>query len=377
MHLAFLDLESRMKMKLLIDARNLGSKPSGIGMYAYNWIKALVDYDDMEIHVIVDVIESPQIKEFDASRKITVHSYGRTTNKSANVFAYFKYVKRLIKEIKPDIFWEINNLAPVRIKNPYGKYIITIHDMFPLTMPGCFGRIYPYYFKYGLRKTINCVDGIVYNSNCTKKETEMFFPKAKEKKCVISYIIIPPIPEMDVEDKDYFLYMGNLEKRKGTDILLNAYELYVQQGGTRELVIAGKIREDDIRQRVHELEDKIPSLHYMGYVDDDTRTRLYRECGCFVFPSRAEGFGMPVIEAMQCGKNVIASDLEIFNELVGNAIEVFSLDDSGASVGNLTQKMLKNISVTADGKRSLFEEANKYSVDKLKDIMQEFFSALL
>lgn len=364
-------------MKLLIDARNLGTKPSGIGMYAYNWVKALVENKDINIHVIVDVLESAQIKELDDDGRIKVHSYGRQSNKSANVFSYFKFVKKVIKEEKPDIFWEINNLAPVRINNPYGKYIVTIHDMFPLTIPGCFGSIYPHYFKYGLRKTIKCVDGIVYNSNCTKRETEMFFPKSKEKDSIISYIIIPPIPEMDVEEKNYFLYMGNLEKRKGTDILLDAYEEYVKRGGNRELVIAGKIREDDIAQRLHALEEKVSTLHYVGYVDDETRTRLYRECGCFIFPSRAEGFGMPVIEAMQCGKPVIASDLEIFNELVGNVIDIFSLDVRGASVENLTQKMLKDKSVTAEWKMRLFEEANKYSAYKLKDIMQEFFRLLL
>ena len=357
-------------MKLLIDARNLGLKPSGVGMYAYNWIKALEEYDDIYIHVIVDVIESVQIKELDVDNKITVHSYGKTSNKSANVFSYFKYVKRLINEVKPDIFWEINNLAPVKIKNPYGKYIVTIHDMFPLIMPEYFGKIYPYYFKYGLRKTINCVDGIVYNSNCTKKETEKFFPKAKDKKNVISYIIIPPIPKMYVEEKDYFLYMGNLEKRKGVDILLDAYEFYVQQGGTKDLVIAGKIREDDIGQRLHEMEEKIPSLRYVGYVDNETRTCLYRECGCFVFPSRAEGFGMPVLEAMQCGKPVIASDLEIFKELVGEKIRTFEIEDSVQSEESATEKltllMLDAMKTDEEEKYNLKEVANKYSAENLE-----------
>lgn len=360
-------------MKILIDARNLGLKPSGIGMYAYNWIKALENYDDFDIHVIVDVIESNQIKELDADEKVTVHGYGSFSNKSASVFKYFKFVKKVIEEVKPDVFWEINNLAPVKIKNPYGKYMVTIHDMFPLTMPECFGKIYPHYFKYGVRKTINCVDSIIYNSKCTKHETERFFPKAKKKSPFISYIIIPPIQWMDVEKKDYFLYMGNLEKRKGVDILLDAYEIYVQQGGTRKLVIAGKIREDDIGTRLKELEEKIPSLHYVGYVDDETKTRLYRECGCFVFPSRAEGFGMPVIEAMSCGKPVITSNLEIFRELVGNVIETFELKGDGEDAMRLCEKMLV---MTLDNINANFlvNESEKYSEEVLA---QNFVNFLL
>lgn len=357
-------------MKLLIDARNLGSKPSGVGIYAYNFIKSLVENEDFIIHVIVDVIESQQIQELDRDARIEVHAYGQKIYKRVSVFKYFKYVKKMIHEVQPNIFWEINNMAPVKIKNPYGKYVVTIHDMFPLTMPECFGRIYPYYFKYGLRKILNCVDGIVYDSNCTKKETERFFPIAKSKKSVISYIIIPPIPEMEVEEKEYFLYMGNLERRKGTDILLDAYELYVQNGDRRELVIAGKIREDDIGQRLHELEGTIPSLHYLGYVDDETRTRLYRECACFVFPSRAEGFGMPVIEAMQCGKPVIASDLEIFQELVGDAIRTFELEDYGKNLNSPSEKLLLLMldTMRADDKtiNNLKKIADKFGAENLE-----------
>ncbi|NEX02292.1 Glycosyltransferase involved in cell wall bisynthesis [Pseudobutyrivibrio sp. NOR37] len=361
-------------MKLLIDARNLGSKPSGIGIYAYNWIKAFEENGSLEVHVIVDVIESAQIKELDLNGRVKVHCYGRTSNKSANIFQYFKYVKRLIEQVQPDIFWEVNNLAPIKIKNPYGKYIVTIHDMFPITMPECFGKIYPYYFKYGVAKTIKCVDAILYDSNYSKKETEKYFPLAKKKDSFISYIIIPPIPEMDVEEKDYFLYIGNLEKRKGTDILLDAYQLYVEQGGTRELILAGKIRENDIETRIKELDKKLPGFHYLGYIDDETRTRLYRECGCFVFPSRAEGFGMPIIEAMQCGKPVIASDLEIFEELVGQAIDMFEYRNDSNDSERLFQKMIEqdNLSDERDTKRVV----NKYSADNLDKKLIDYLAEI-
>ena len=332
-------------MKLLIDARNLGSRPSGIGMYAYNWIKALEECDNLDIHVIVDVIESVQIKELDKDEEVTIHCYGQFSNKSASVIRYFKYVQQVINEERPDIFWEVNNLCPIKIKNPYGKYIVTIHDMFPITMSGCFGKVYPYYFRYGVAKTIRSVDAILYDSKYSKGETEIYFPIAKKKNSFISYIIIPPIPKIQVEDKDYFLYIGNLEKRKGTDILLDAYEIYVNQGGTKDLVLGGKVREDDIEARLKVLEKKLPGLHYLGYIDDETRTRLYRECGCFVFPSRAEGFGMPLIEALQCGKPVIASNLEIFKELVGGVINVFEMTNEKEDSTRLATEMMKHMTI--------------------------------
>ena len=77
----------------------------------------------------------------------------------------------MIGEVKPDIFWEGNNLIPVKLKNPYGKIIVTIHDVFPFTVPEGYGKIYQYYFRMNLAKTLRNVDAVLYNSIETRKET--------------------------------------------------------------------------------------------------------------------------------------------------------------------------------------------------------------
>jgi glycosyltransferase involved in cell wall biosynthesis len=329
-------------MKLLIDGRTIGTKPSGIGIYGYNFIQALKEYKDVEIHVLTDVKESMQMKAMDQDERIHVHDYRRKANKSLGVFSYFRFVKKQINDIKPDIFWEINNLAPIKLKNPYGKYVITIHDMFPMYMPECFLPGYKYYFWYGVGRSLGDCDGIVYNSKETRQQTERYFPQAKRKASHIGYIIIPPVPEAEVAvaaaDK-FYLYMGNLERRKGTDILLQGYERYRQQGGTRNLVLAGKIRESEIEEMVKQMvgdntkivqQENAPQaqVSYVGYADGEDWVRLYRTCDCFLFPSRAEGFGMPVIEAMSCGKDVIASDLPIFEEITEGQILTFPLQSA-------------------------------------------------
>ena len=342
-------------MKLLINARNLGQKPSGVGMYAYNFISALLEYPDVKVHVLVDVIESSQIKQLANDSRVKVHSCGYPVNKSLVVYKYYGFVKRKIEEIKPDIFWETNNLAPVKLRNPYGKYLVTIHDVFPFTFPEFYKKFYPQYFRMGLNKTIKCCDGIIYNSRTTQHEVEKFLPKAKTKKSFVSYIIIPPIPGMEVEEKGNFLYLGILEKRKGADILLEAYDRYIERGGTRELVIAGKIIQADIENLLKEKAAKLPSLKYVGYAGGDDRVRYYRECGCFVFPSRAEGFGMPIIEAMSCGKQVIASNLEIFEEIAGGLFEKVDISDESSAADKLASAMLD------------FSEGSKKPVEEIGD----------
>lgn len=363
-------------MKILIDARSLGRKPSGIGMYIYNFVNELSNYSDLSIGLVTDVSESNEMKKLGEKERVKIYAYGKVVQKSFGLRYYFKFVQKMIHEIKPDLFWEGNNLVPVKIENPYGKFAVTIHDMFPVYMPECYGRIYPYYFKYGIAKTLKMVDIVIYNSKETKEETEKYFPTAKEKKSFLSYIIVEVDIQEKIEDKGYFLYVGNLEKRKGTDILLHAYELYKKKGGRKKLVLAGKMREEEIKELFEKVNSEVKGLEYAGYVDDETKNKLLAGCSCFLFPSRAEGFGMPVIEAVAYKKSVIASDLKIFKELLGDVINYFELsNDSNKAEKNLCEKM-QGYDVTVSENK--YEQVrNKYVAKVLGMKLKQYFDGEL
>ncbi len=306
-------------MKILIDARSLGSKPSGIGIYTYNMVKELNRMSDCEILLLTDISESNEMKEL-KELGIEIHEYGKYVKKNFGLFLYYRFVQKLIHSIKPDIFWQCNNLVPIRIKNPYGKLAATVHDVFPITHPQYYGKIYEWYFRFGLDKTIRNFDLLIYNSQETKEETEKYFPKAKEKDCVISYIIVPRLPRIKITDNASFLYIGNLEKRKGTDILLTAYRKYRCKGGKRALRLGGKIREKDIEHLIHEVQNEVGGIQYLGYLAEEERNQEYASCFCFIFPSKAEGFGIPIIEVMNYNKPIIVTELSIYHEIMGEGI---------------------------------------------------------
>ena len=359
-------------MRILVDARALGIKPSGIGMYIYRFVEAFARQTDFEIHLASDVMESDEMKSLSDYPSITVHLFGKHIDKSFSVWKYTAYLKKLIDDIKPQVFWEMNNLLPVRIKNPFGKYILTIHDVFPLSMPGYYGRIYPYYFKRGLRLSLDCCDGAVFVSDTARKETAAFFESINKLKTLVGYIIVPPIPVVDIPRSDFFLYVGNIENRKGSDILLKSYERYVRMGGKRDLYLAGSVRDSDIRSMLEEISEKTEKIHYLGYISIEERNKLYQSCGCFLFPSRAEGFGIPVVEALSCGSPVIASDLGIFKELVGDKIEYFNLSgDFDASCNSFLNSLIR-----FDGSgwcaSDLRETADRFTEERLLPPMVEF-----
>ena len=321
-------------MRVVADGRTLGSRPSGVGMCAFGFLREMIKYD-CELIVLSDVAESEEMQWL-KKQGVRIITYGRRIYRSGSVFAYFNFVKRNVLELQPDVFWEPNALIAGNLKGFHGKIAVTLHDMFPITQPECFSFLYRIYFRLILKKTIRIADTLIYNSEETKHSTETCFPEAKKKKNFIGYIIMDSenlscdvsLCSKEIQDLaqgDYFLYVGNMEKRKGVDILLAGYEKYVESGGGAALYLVGKRREKDIDVQIDEAVRNLHKLRYVGYVGEQEKKFLLKNCSAFVFPSRAEGFGIGVLEAMQYGKPVIASDLSIFKEIVGESIHYFEM----------------------------------------------------
>jgi glycosyltransferase involved in cell wall biosynthesis len=110
----------------------------------------------------------------------------------------------------------------------------------------------------------------------------------------------------------YFLYVGALEPRKNLPALIEAWRA-VRQRYDVDLVMAGA-RRADFSQPAPE-----PGLRLMGQVSDADLARLYSGALALVYPSHYEGFGLPVLEAMQCGACVLLSRDAALAEVAGDA----------------------------------------------------------
>jgi glycosyltransferase involved in cell wall biosynthesis len=108
----------------------------------------------------------------------------------------------------------------------------------------------------------------------------------------------------------YFLFVGTLEPRKNLPLLVDAWR-EVRRRHAVDLVLAGRRRADFSPL------DPEPGLHWLGEVADGSLPALYSGALALVYPSHYEGFGLPVLEAMQCGACVIASPAVA--EAAGNA----------------------------------------------------------
>lgn len=137
----------------------------------------------------------------------------------------------------------------------------------------------------------------------------------------------------------YWLYLGTLEPRKNLPLLLEAFarRRQVRPDDGIHLVLAGGRGWDDqaIFTRIAELglQDVV---HLPGFVPAAELPDWYRAAEAFVYPSRYEGFGLPVLEAMACGTPVLSSDAPGMREVAGRAALQVPPDDVEAWVAALT-----------------------------------------
>lgn len=127
-------------------------------------------------------------------------------------------------------------------------------------------------------------------------------------------------------ERPFFLYVGTLEPRKNIPFLVNAWRPVRDLYGV-DLALAGR-RRDDFAGLAEE-----PGLRLLGEVADEDLPALYSQALAFVYPSLYEGFGLPVLEAMQCGACVITSTDPAIGEVIGDAGACLDPRDARAWTG--------------------------------------------
>jgi glycosyltransferase involved in cell wall biosynthesis len=195
-----------------------------------------------------------------------------------------------------------------------GVRATTIHDLVPLRHPDW---VHPQTYRMHSRKYAHAAetsDLIVVNSEFTAAEVVELLSFPRERICVahpgIGPSFRPDGPSRDLGGP-YVLSVATLERRKNLETLLEAMPLVRERHPELRLAVAGA---PGWQAPNLDAEGVLP----LGYVDDDELAALYRGATAFVYPSRFEGFGIPIVEAMACGTPVVASAHSSLDEASGD-----------------------------------------------------------
>jgi glycosyltransferase involved in cell wall biosynthesis len=167
--------------------------------------------------------------------------------------------------------------------------------------------------------------------------------------------------------KPFICWVGTPEDRKNVAGLLRAFtRLPPQLREQFQILILGKMNLSDVgvlKQAARNFGLADREVVYAGYVDDDELVRLYNICRAFVFPSFHEGFGLPALEAMQCGAPVIASNATSIPEVVGTTAALFD-PNSVADIADKLHRVLTDDEFRADLIARQLQQVQRFSWDE-------------
>lgn len=151
-------------------------------------------------------------------------------------------------------------------------------------------------------------------------------------------------------DGPYFLTVGAHDARKNLSTLYRAMEILHARGERVPLVQCSPGQEHG----------RYPFVKFAGFVEDQELATLYRRATALVFPSRYEGFGLPVAEAMSTGGRVVCADASSLPEVVGDAALLFPWDDAEALASQLT-RMLHDAALRDQLTQAGLEQSKKFT----------------
>jgi glycosyltransferase involved in cell wall biosynthesis len=197
---------------------------------------------------------------------------------------------------------------------------VTVHDVAFARHPDDFDPLWRRYALRAHRAAVARAGAIVTVSETTKRDAIAWLRAPAERVLVAPH---GPGQELRVDAErtaEHFLYVGDDERRKNVDGLLAAHAKYTAAGGSRPLVLAGAAAAR-AAHAAGETASHGPAAWLLGIPDPDREqlADLHRGALALVHPSRDEGFGLTVLEAMALGTPVIAARNAAVEELAGEA----------------------------------------------------------
>jgi len=277
----------------------------------------------------------------------------------------------LLRKSDADVLFAPGYTCPLMASCPV---VLQVHDIIALEHPEYCSRLNVLHLRTLLPPSIRKARHIVVSTDYVRSRVLKHFPEVSGRINVIPLgVDFVRFSQAAVQPnrfgRPYILFVGNIEPKKGLDVLLDAYSR-IAESIDEVLVIAGRIawKSGRIVSRMRELE-RGGKVILAGRVPEDELPSLYRNATAFVFPSLEEGFGMPVLEAMAAGVPVIHSDHPAVSEAAGGAGLPFKCGEAN-SLELSIHKLLQS--------KELQQELSVAGVERAKQCLwQNFAEALL
>ena len=279
---------------ILIDADVLGRRRTGDETYVRELLRALPEVAG-DLHIAAITRVASLVPE--GVEPIVLRARTQELRMAVGL-------PRLLARLRPSLAHFVHAL-PLRCPVPA---VLTVQDLSWERDPSVFGRWDLVTFKVFVRRSVKRAQHVFAISERTKRDLVELYGTPEDKVTVTPLAPDPDFRPAEAHDS-FLLFVSAIEPRKQP---LDAIDAANAVG--RKLVVVGPTKDDELAAELRRR-----GADVRGYVPKDELVRLYQSAACLVFPSRYEGFGLPVVEAMACGTPVVAAPEPALQEVAGEA----------------------------------------------------------
>jgi glycosyltransferase involved in cell wall biosynthesis len=375
-------------MLIGFDAKRAFTNTSGLGNYSRFVISSLAKIYPQDSYILYTPRVNNQFKDFyPKNAQVTITQPKGWQKKVGSLWRVLGLSSRL-KQDHIDIYHGLSNELPVNIKSSGVKTVVTIHDLIFLRFPELYKPIDRAIYKYKFKSACQQADIVVAISEQTKQDLIDFFGIPSEKIKVIyqdcDAVFHEPTSEgfkIEVAEKynlpsNYILSVGTHEPRKNQLNLLKAWHT---SASALDLVFVGKqtaytdqliayIEQEKLNQRVH----------FLPYIQFQELPAIYQMAHIFAYPSLFEGFGIPIVEALNSGVPVITSSGSCFKEAGGEAAMYVSPDkDQVMNLAVAIQQLSGNSAHREEMIRKGYQHALLFRPERTIKQLHKLYKSLL
>ncbi|MDO4707060.1 MAG: glycosyltransferase family 1 protein [Porphyromonadaceae bacterium] len=317
-------------MNIAFDAKRITSNATGLGNYSRYIVGALAEYYPESNYLLcAPSVGNPRLyEELLRHRSVTMHTPEGSLGKLLGAWWRNRGVKSVLLREEVDIYHGLSN------ELPYGLFrekrigtVVTIHDLAFVHHPEFYSSIDRVLYRQKYRASARAADHVIAVSEFTRRDLIEMWGVEEDRVSVVYQGCSPRFAQMRPEEiafarghyqlpERYILFVGSIEERKNLRLVVRALAALRDKGlhllaigrrtpycdavmsEARRLGVMGQVR----------LMHQVPTVHLPG---------IYGGAEVFVYPSRFEGFGIPLIEALNAGVPVIGATGSCLEEAGG------------------------------------------------------------
>jgi glycosyltransferase involved in cell wall biosynthesis len=325
-------------VKIMVTAASFSSEISGIQRHAFNLVRCLLRRPEIcRVDLVVAPWQTQLVRTAGLHRdaRLTTHVADMKEASLSRNFWYYRKLPSLVARLQPDLV-HLSYPVPIDAGTFGCPTVLTLHDLYPYEIPENFRFPQVIVNRLILKQCLRSVDAIACVSDTTMSCLRQYVPASTYEKALRIYNCVEPEPQRivrspipDWSGESFLLCVAQHRRNKNIVLLLEAFQRLTLAKSIRpsmKLVVVGIEGPETpgIQQRISDLGLAARVVLLRGLSEPELQW-CYTRCEAVVVPSKAEGFGLPVAEALLVGCRVLCSDIASLREIGGTHCDYVAL----------------------------------------------------